>query len=220
MNQNPLCSRTAGALAALVLVLFAVPSAALPVQFGFLGGIGIAKLRGPSSPLVEFKSLKAAAYGVTLRVPVGPALALEPEVLVVTDGLSYGESDEVDGVGHVTGTTEFLHVLDRVQVPVLLRLTPPVPFALRPFAFAGPWVAVRLREYQRVTGSTRLTASSRDLAAGDFGATFGGGVQAKLGPGRAELQARYDLGLGDLGDYLTTGSAHTGALRVMAGWSF
>jgi hypothetical protein len=210
-------------VAAVVLLGVAVPAGfadASPVHVGILGGIGIARLQGPSSPVTTFTDVKSACYGVTMRFPIGRTFSLQPEALAVTDGISYGKFQQVDNSGNVLGTFESLHVLDRLQVPVLVRIEPPGHQRLRPFIFAGPYAATRLREYDRTTGSSASTRTNPILRSSDFGVTMGGGAQARLGPGQFELQARYDTGLSDLGDFRGLGRAHTGALRILAGYGF
>ena len=220
MKTGPVRPLAFAAGLVLAFALLANAAAAMPFHVGVLGGIGFARLRGPASPVATFEGIKGACYGVTLRFPLAPAFAVQPEVLAVTDGLSFGHAELTDAMGNVLGTIEFLHVLDRIQLPVLLRVTPPAPLRVRPLMFAGPWVATRLREYSRTTGARELTVTEKLLAASDYGITLGGGLQAKAGPGQAELQVRWDAGLKGLGQYYGTGSARTGALRVMAGWSF
>jgi hypothetical protein len=204
-----------------VLALLSAPAVqALPVHVAVLGGAGFSHLAGVHSPVVEFKGIKAASYGLSLRIALRDRLELEPQLLAVTDGLSLGTVEGTDQAGNPTGTLETLHVQDRLQVPVLLRFTPlPTP-RIRPFAFGGPYAAMRLREYDRTTGSVSRTDKNDALKFSEYGVTVGAGLQTRLGPGHIELQARYDLALTDLGQYLGVGRARTRAIRVLTGYSF
>ena len=206
-------------VALLGTVLAASVARTAPVHVGVLGGIGLAHMDGASSPLTEIKGLKGAGYGITLRIPIHPRLDLQPELLAVTDGLSLGELINTDQSGNATGTVELLHVLDRIQIPVLLRVTPWDVPRLRPFAFAGPYLASRLREYDRFTGDVKSTVTNAVLKSTAYGITLGAGLQTRCGPGQLELQGRYDMEFTDLGRVSGLGPVRARALRVMAGYS-
>ena len=112
-------------------------------------------------------------------------------------------------------------MIDRIQVPVRVRVTPWGVPRVRPFGFAGPYASARLREFDKSTGSITSTTTHAILGSSDFGLTLGGGLNTRMGPGQLELQARYDLGLSDLGgSHLGNGMPRTGAVRVMTGYSF
>ena len=203
------------------VALPACPASAWPVHVGVLGGIGLSKLRGPHSPVIELGEVKSACYGATVSIPIGARWWLQPGVLVVTDGILYGKFERSDVYGNLLGTFELLHVLDRLQFPVLVRLASPNPGPLRPFVFAGPYAATRLREYDRATGSFTSTVTDPALKRAELGVTMGGGAQWKLRTGQLELQGRYDTGLTNLGVFRDLGTtARTGALRFLAGYSY
>ncbi len=200
--------------------LCAPPARAVPVHVTVLGGAGFSHLAGVHSPVVELKGLRAASYGLSLRISIRERLEIQPELLAVTDGLSLGTGENTDQAGNPLGLFEALHVLDRLQLPVLLRFTPWTAPTVRPFAFGGPYAAMRLREYDRVTGSGSRTDKNETLKSSELGGTLGGGFETRLGPGHIELQARYDLALTDLGQYRGLGRARTRAIRVLTGYRF
>ena len=76
-------------------------AAAIPVHVGVLVGIGVSKLRGVASPVVPFEGLRGACYGLTIRFPVSPMFSVQPEVLAVTDGISWGKLERTDESGYI-----------------------------------------------------------------------------------------------------------------------
>ncbi|MBI5169191.1 MAG: PorT family protein [Candidatus Eisenbacteria bacterium] len=192
---------------------------AATVHYGAFGGLGLSKMRIDPEPTVGRVSLKAPAFGATVRFELSPTLSIEPGLMYVSDGFSWGESEATDYVGNPLGTFEQLSVLEHVQVPVLFRYTLPSSGKVRAFGFAGPYGSIHLNEYTRVTGAIEQKLDTDGLRAAHAGVILGGGAQTTAGPGQLELQVRYDVGLTSLQESGLPGNAYANSFRFLLGWS-
>ena len=212
--------------AALMLVVASVAglgiaslAQAATIHYGVFGGVGVAKMRLENEPIIELKSFKAPAFGATARFEMSPTFSIEPGVMYVSDGFSWGEAEATDQGGNSIGTVEQLSVLEHLQVPVLFRYTLPSSGKAHVFGFAGPYGSIHLSEYTRITGVVEQKRDSDGLRTTHAGVIIGGGVQMAAGPGQLELQVRYDAGLTPLQDSTTESDVHANAVRFLLGWS-
>src|SRR5262245_54264463 len=89
-------------------------------EVGFRGGLSIARLHGDDVGS-GVKSLHSFAGGVSYAWSLNDMFAIRPELLYVTKGVSFGESQATDINGTPLGTIETLHTVNYIEVPVLLR---------------------------------------------------------------------------------------------------
>ena len=208
-------------MALLSWLLFAGPGAAHARSFGVTvqGGYVNANFRNVPDPYGIFTSLNSFAAGIRLGWPVGQALEISTEAMYIEKGISYGNSEATDPFGNPIGPVEFLHVIQQVEVPVLLRWRIPVQWGVRPSLLGGPFVSFKTGELFKATGANTGSESVDDLNDTDYGIVLGASLDHKAGPGRVVLEGRYDLGLADL-RFLGAHATYSGALSILAGYSF
>lgn len=136
--------------------------------------------------------------GAFVTIGAGDLFSFQAEVLYVSKGASWGESETTDEVGNPTGTFEVLHVVDYLEVPILLRLTPPVGGAIRPVLSLGPSVAFDAAERIKTVGDFRFSQEVDYLRNTDFGVALGLGFELVGGGGIWSLDGRYTHGLRNL----------------------
>lgn len=198
----------------LALVAVAVPSHA-KTRVGALGGLSLARLHfSPDEPGVSFGTATGFAGGVLVDVGLGKRLALNFEPMYVRKG---GEINVALGDSFAEGFAVSLR-LDYLELPVLLK----VRFGeggVRPYLLAGPTAGYRLSAKATAEGETMDTKDT--FEEWDFGISAGAGLAFPAGKATAFLEARYGLGLVNVGKETNEDeSLKTRTLLVLAGVSF
>ena len=139
--------------------------------------------------------------------------------MYVEKGISYGNSEATDPFGNPIGSLEALHVVQYVELPILLRWRIPVSWGVRPSLLGGPFVSFKTGEKFKLTGANSGSESVDDLKDTDYGIVLGAALDHKAGPGRMFLEGRYDLGLADTGFY-DSHSTYSSAFSILAGYTF
>ena len=169
------------------------------VSIGFQGGLSIAGVSDDNkSDLFEPKTKLGPAGGLCANLALSGGFSLQPEVLFVSKGFSYGKSEATDTAGNLLGEFETLVAADFLEVPVLLRYEILPAGLIRPALLVGPGVGFKIRERVVETGAIEHSESSDDFDATDFTLNAGVGLSAPLGRGRCAVDARYAHGLTDL----------------------
>jgi hypothetical protein len=210
----------------ILVALLALLSATVPARAGDRayrvtaeGGILFSKLRDLNDPFGVYQSIKSFTGGLRFGWPIGKRLEIQPGLLYVVKGVSFGTSEAVDPSGNPIGEIETMHVVNAVEVPVLLRWGIPVDWRVRPVLLGGPFVSFETAERLKVTGAQSISRDSQILKNTDYGLVLGTALEMKAGPGRWILEGRYDLGLADLGDFYSPGSVHSGAFAITMGYA-
>jgi hypothetical protein len=159
-------------MAAMLAALIAQPASA---QIGFKAGLSFASTT-ESEFIPDVDTRTGFAAGISLGLPLGLSLRLQPELLYVEKGGKFANNDQ---------TLE----INELNVPVLLRFNLPLP-AIAPFVLAGP-----VAEYD-------LTCNAADVDCVDteslrWGFMAGAGV--RLGGGLS-VEARYGYTLSEISD--------------------
>jgi hypothetical protein len=206
--------------------LFALLSTTAPARAGERayrvtaeGGISFSKLRDLNDPLNVTTYIKSFTGGLRFAWAIGPRLEIQPGLLYVVKGVSFGNSEAVDPSGNPIGQMESMHVVNAVEVPVLVRCGIPVDWRVRPVLLGGPFVSFETAERLKLTGARSVSQDSQILKNTDYGLVLGTALEMKAGPGRWILEGRYDLGLADLGDFYTFGSVHSSAFAITMGYA-
>ena len=210
MKPHPICSITL-ALLATQSMCCPVFAGARPSHVTVMGGLVISKLRNVNDPTGSLRAMKGFGAGVGLAWPLAASLEVQPEVLYIEKGISFGKSEGRDESGNPTGAFETLHVVDAVEVPVLLRWEIPTGWRVHPVLSGGPFASFETAEKLKITGKHSMSQVSQTLKNTDYGAVLGAGLEMTAGPGRWILQGRYEAGLADLGTFSSTNAAHSGA---------
>ncbi len=142
----------------------------------------------------QVRSRQGAITGVFLYFPVGPGLALRPELLFSLKG---GRTlAQLEGGGTATLDIELAYL----ELPVLAHFAPRTG-RFRPVLFGGPAPALQIGcDLQLVLqpDPIQVTCAEAEVTTfreWDLGLVAGGGVEAHLNRATLALEARYTAGL-------------------------
>jgi outer membrane protein with beta-barrel domain len=181
------------------------------------GGLTVAEFRNVPDPLGIITSMKSGAVSGGISLDLGMGLAIEPAVLFVAKGVSFGGFEAADAAGNLTGKFTVLHVINHIEFPILLRYRIPVGERFRPSLALGPFVSFEHSEKFKTTGVVEESTDADEIPNSDKGLTVGAGLAIPFGPGQALIDARYDFGLANL---VPTSGARSGAFLLMAGYRY
>ncbi len=178
------------------------------VGLGVIGGANFATLRGLDD--VDLDRRTGAMGGVRLLLPLGTALSLQPEALVVTAGAKprRGGSND-DGIR-----------LTYAQVPVLLRLAPAGGMPISPHVYAGPYFGMRIRCQVDLDDRDCDDVGSVNTETVDIGGIVGGGLDFDMGGLVLTGGLRYGFGVSKVAEFEAGSvreSAKNGSFSVYAG---
>jgi len=178
---------------ALVAILGTAAPAAAGIAFGVRGGLSVSSISGESS-LIHTSSKYGPGGGVFFTLGVSDAFSVQPEILYVSKGASWGDGQSTDDLGNPTGTYELLSLVDYVEIPVLLRFALPLGSVVRPVLSAGPAVAFEADERLKTTGDLSSSEKVDFYKNTDFGAAAGLGLEMVGGGGIWSLDTRFTRG--------------------------
>jgi len=210
----------------LVPALAALPIAARPVaavtRVSLKGGLSMATLLGtlPTSSLVPNEYRNSAGGGIAVTFAGGGRWAFQPEVLYVSKGTSYGKSDLTGPSGNVTGSVETSLVIDYLEFPLLARYGLRPEETLSPYFLAGAAVGFRTRQDFEFSGDMEGKFGVDFFRPADLGLAFGSGFELGHGRYRGLLEARYTLGVLNVGRDPFSSDVRNGDFLLMAGVSF
>jgi hypothetical protein len=207
-----------------VCVAICLPAAALaagPITFGLKGGLVVANVspREIAGGLAQLDSKRGPGGGAFVDWELNSRVTMSGEVLYVSKGTSLGKFDVTDANGTTIGTVEFLHVVDYMEIPLLVRATLPVGGSLHPALVLGPTVAFKVREQAKTTGAASLAVDTDEFSSTDVGLAAGAQLWIRSGPGQSLLEVRYTFGLKNVTDSFAQDTKNR-ALTVMAGYAF
>ena len=204
------------AIAATTLTaLYTMPGTLHAQRLGILAGGTFSQLRGIDD--VNAQNRTGTMFGVSLLLPFGSSVALQPELLFSNKGSRFN-----------TGTGGEKNVrLDYLEVPLLLRYDLAGGAALDPHFYAGPSIGYNVGcsvKFSRTgfpnTSSDCSKSSFFDAKTLDWGAIVGAGVDLTVGGLGVTGGARYGIGLADInktGSPTLTQRVHNGTLTVYVG---
>lgn len=184
----------------LLLVALTMPAASLAAQttVGLKAGVSFATL---SNKEPDWDSRTGFAGGISFEMRAG-AIGLQPEILYVQKGVKN------NGAPSTTARK-----LDYLEVPLLLKLTVPVP-ALQPFVVAGPSVGFRM-----TCKVGEIDCDDDAVKSTDWGAVLGAGL--RLGGDKGIIvEGRYTWGLKDIDNIGAGVNSKTRTFLLLAGVSF
>lgn len=177
--------------------LMPIHSVTAQTTFGIKGGLSFATL---SNKQPDWETRTGFAAGIALDTRAGP-IGIQPELLYIQKGVTGDGTPSSDAPK-----------LDYIEVPVLLKLTLPIP-AIQPFVYAGPSIGFRLS-----CKVGEIDCDSDVIKSTDFGAALGGGI--RFGGARGlTLEGRYLWGLKDINKPSAGVESKTRTFLVIAGIS-
>ena len=156
-------------------------------------GVNIANVVGDSAGGSETKwGLNGGAF---LNLGVNPAVSFQAELLYTQKGARWTD------VNPWFGDVELTAALDYFEVPVLLKLSWPVPGRTVPSVMFGPYLATKLS----TTGTLDIAGVSTsadipEIKSADYGLVLAACLDFLVGTGRIVLDGRYSLGLTTVDD--------------------
>lgn len=156
---------------------------------------GVGVKGGLAWPTLAFSSSMEAPPLTTLHTPMGGVyfgiglgiFSIQPEILYVRMGARMEE------------TPDWMEDrLDYIQVPLLLKINV-LPGPISPMVYGGPYGAYLLKAtgVSYISGVTESTDIKDQVKSTDYGVTFGGGIDFKLGV-KLSAEVRYNLGLANI----------------------
>jgi hypothetical protein len=203
--------------AALALCALAPDAALAGPEWGVKGGLSVAGVRWDNA-VFEPQSKLGFAGGASARFAFAKRAYVQPEVLYVMKGFSFGESEQTDTAGNSVGMIETLLAADYVQVPVLVGYELPPRGTFQTALYAGPMIGFETRERFVTTGDIDVSTNDDLLVNTDYGISLGARLGKSSGPGLWELDVRFDRGLAQLAR--TGNDIGSWAVLVMAGFTF
>lgn len=178
-----------------IVMLFTTSSAfAMGLGLGVKLGYNSANFYGDSPTLDESSAKGGLCGGVFKSTGLLGLVAIQPELLYTQKG------SKIEGDYQGQAAT-FTWKLDYLEVPLLVKLTPPIPAALKPSIYAGPVGAFKLshsatREYNETTEEYELD----DIKSFDYGAAFGISLDLGFPVGKLVFDVRYTRGMASIDD--------------------
>jgi len=200
-----------------VLALLAVAATAqAETRVGVVGGLSLARMHmSPEDPTGSFETLTGFAGGAVPEVDLSRHLSLSLEPMYVRKGSDF--RIEPDDFLFDQGFAGSLRV-DYLELPALLKVKLG-DGSVRPYLLGGPTAAYRLSAKASSMGETE---DSKELfKKWDFGVSAGAGLAFPVGAASAFVEARYGLGLVNVGEETSENeSVKNRGVLVLAGVSF
>lgn len=201
---------------ALALAPLAAPAAHAGMAFGVKAGLSLSHV---NAELFDTDNRNGFVGGVYGSFDVGPMLGLQPELLFVRKGAELFSTDVVIGgidFGSVGSTLD----VDYLEIPLLLRISPPEPGPVDLRLLAGPVASIKIDEKISTTGLIGYSLDTDQVKTADFGLAVGGAAAIQNGSMRVVAEGRYTFGLTNISDLPFGGDVKNGSFYAMLGLEF
>ena len=198
-------AQTAAALASTVLVAASAHLVHAQGSIGVIAGANYSTLNGVNS----LDQRDGTMGGISLVLPLGGSIALQPELLLATKGGTAGGSAGQSGVK-----------LNYAEVPVLIRVGLPKGSLVSPHLYAGPYLGLQVDCTVQGTNSKCDDVPGISTTSVDVGGIAGGGLDLALGGLVLSAGVRYDFGVSKVVEFKTANvreSAKNGTFALYAG---
>lgn len=184
-------------LAAVAMALLTIPAMAGPLGKTIKGGISYAKI---THDLSDFDYEMGIVVGLAMSYDLAPGFSLQPELLYVQQGAK-NEYEEMNEMGELIGSGDYIMDLDYIQIPVLAKVDLPVAGSVLPSIIAGPAIAFKINAEGTYEGSTGdVSADLEDVNSTNLSLIVGLGLKLGAGPAGVNVEARYNYGLSKIYD--------------------
>jgi len=203
-----------------LMLLFTLSSASVNAQelsAGMKIGLNLATLYGDDVDVFsgvdifpwgidKNKKMKTGtSFGVFVTYDINDIFAVQPEFLFTMKGMKTEAKYEffLDETINVEETIS----LNYLEFPILFKVSILTGGSVKPNIFFGPALAIKSsakrkyeitglsEEFKQMLGFPTPEDENIDVKSSDIGLVFGGGLDLKLGSGKAIIDARYTLGL-------------------------
>ncbi len=220
------------------------------LSLGVFGGLNIPQLSGGGDNEMsrDYTSRLGAAFGVTSSYNLGPALAIQADVLYSSEGGQRNGMQAIDGATinpDVPAGTYFYadfnneSILNYIEIPLMVKYSILERKSSKIYANLGPYFGFLLNATQKTGGSSLIYADrsgtmplspqaqpfdastdiKNDINAFNFGVTGGVVFAQKLGNGDIFLDLRAAYGLTTVQKDSKNGKSHNGYLLTAFGYS-
>jgi hypothetical protein len=164
-------------------------------RFGIAGGFNSSTIGG--TDFTDASRRNGFIAGVLLVFPVASNVAIQPELLYTSKGVTGNDTDFNAALK-----------MNYIEVPVLVRVDVPTSGRVRPFLYAGPAVSFKASCNIEVSGQgvninsncDDFESSGTKMKTVDYGLVGGGGLAFDVGGRTFSIGARYDHSLGKIVD--------------------
>ncbi len=198
-------ARSAATLAATVLIALSSRLVQAQGSIGVIAGANYSTLKGVNS----LDQRDGTMGGISLVLPLGGSIALQPELLLATKGATTGGTSGTKGVK-----------LNYAEVPVLIRVGLPGGSLVSPHVYAGPYLGLQVDCTVQGTNSKCDDVPSISTKSVDVGGIAGGGLDLAVGGLVLTAGVRYDFGISKVVEFQTSTvreSAKNGSFALYAG---
>jgi hypothetical protein len=193
-------ARSMAVLAAASAVVLLLPSAGAGQETALKGSLSLSRLQAEGANTSLTDRLLATGFGGHMRFRFG-AIALQPEVMVVTRGAEVPTARLQEGLQMEQIRLEYVEIPLLIAVPVQVG-------RFEPYIMAGGMVALETRCRHVIREDdlrTNLSCDAQqselpDRRALDWGVAAGGGVSYPIWGGRVLAEARQTWGLRNISD--------------------
>lgn len=194
----------------MIIFLMIVFCGLMRAEFGIKGGLAIVNTEFDSADYVnvQWDSYRRFQAGVFFSLNLSDFLSIQPEIMYVTKGAGFTETQILEGVAEVS--LELQLKLEYVECPILLKVNFPMGGNIRPGIFGGPYVAYNMKASVLAIGEVTVAGNVveseefdeeiEDVEHLDYGFVVGGCLELNMGAATVILDARYTRGLRNLLD--------------------
>jgi hypothetical protein len=197
-------------LAAGILLASALnASAEMKMGAGVKGGLAFSNFSGDSAKLLGDLIDKTglqwnASFPMGFNVSAFFCLDFNTWLgLQLEAGYSKEGGDYTGSIANGSITCESKVSLNYLEIPLLVKVTAPIEFPVKPFVSVGPSMGILLSAKdafnESMAGGMTLKDTTYDLKnqlkSIDFGLTLGAGASIDAGPGAITIEGRYALGV-------------------------
>ena len=151
-----------------------------PVRVGIEAGMTFSNVSAPADIAPSNRS--GLAVGLNVEIPMGPVLAIQPELLFVQRGVNLAK----------TGNLSVDAKYNSLEIPVLLKAR--LNHSVSPFLVAGPVAIWNVSRSVVASSPSSATGINFNPKSFDFGVAVGGGIDV----GAVFASVRYTAGITNL----------------------
>ena len=174
-------------------------------HIGVIGGATFSTLNG----LKSVDQRTGGMGGLSLVLPLGGSVSLQPEALFVTKGARGPVSSSSDGIS-----------IKYAEVPVLLRFSSSHASVIVPHVYVGPYFGLQIDCTVKGSSGSCDDLPGISTKSVDVGGIAGAGIDLHVGGLVLTGGARYDFGVSKVIEFTTSSvreAAKNGAFAIYAG---
>jgi hypothetical protein len=188
---------TLGIVVALAILSVAPASAEQfdPASLGYGGKLGV-NITNVSNHPDNPDSRTTYSFGVLVNYPLTRSLDFQMELLISGRGYAIPNTPVYDTANNLLGTADAIAILQYLEIPFLVKLSPMVTGKYRQYFIGGGYAAFLVRSKLRLDdGLYQIDFDLNNTNDLDVGGIAGVGIDIKMGRGWFFFEARYEQGV-------------------------